>query len=272
MEALRTKVELGDDAVFYSGGTELLLVMKLGLAEFGHLIDLKRIEELALWTVEGDSIRIGAAVTHNTLERDTTIRSRFPAFTTMLSGIGNLRVRTSGTLGGNLAFADPHSDPATFLTAVGGTLTILDGSGKERTCPVADFTIAPYLTNLEEGEIVTSLSVPIQADSVRVSHRHLRFRERPALTVTVVAQLNGGRSRDFRVALGSVTPTPQRLADVEALLAGGESPESEAVYSATCAAISTFDDADGSADYKRHLAGVIVQRTIGEILEHESVG
>src|SRR4029077_1999458 len=108
----------GDDAVVYCGGTELLLVLKLGLAAYPNLLDLKGIPELRVFEERDGTLRIGAAVTHRELESSPLVHRLVPALAEMERRVANVRVRSVGTLGGNLCFSDPHSDPATLLLAL----------------------------------------------------------------------------------------------------------------------------------------------------------
>src|SRR5205807_9843814 len=100
------------------GGTELLLLMKLGFSSYGHLVDIKGIEELGGIRAENGVLVIGSTVTHREIERSPLVLERLPALAAMERGVANLRVPNGGTLGGNLCFSDPHPDPATFLLAL----------------------------------------------------------------------------------------------------------------------------------------------------------
>lgn len=110
-EATEILSELGDGAVVYAGGTELLLLMKLGFAAYGHLVDVKPIAELSGVSVVEGHLRIGGAVTHRAIERSPLVVAGWPALRQMERSLANIRVRNVGSLGGYLAFADPHSDP-----------------------------------------------------------------------------------------------------------------------------------------------------------------
>src|SRR6185312_8684166 len=105
----------GEDAAVVCGGTELLLLLKLGFAAYGHLVDVKGIEELGGVRVDNGTLLIGATATHREIERSPAVLERLPALAAMERDVANIRVRNVGTLGGNLCFSDPHSDPATFL-------------------------------------------------------------------------------------------------------------------------------------------------------------
>jgi aerobic carbon-monoxide dehydrogenase medium subunit len=256
--------ELGDDAIVYSGGTELLLLLKLGFAEYAHLVDVKRIAELHGVETSGDVLELGAAVTHRELERSPVVRERWPAFASMERHVGNLRVRVMGTLGGNLCFADPHSDPATFLLATGGSLVCRKGDGQPRELSIEDFVKGPYQTTLETGELVTAVRLPHPGPGAGIAHEKMSLHERPAVTVTCLARVEDRQVTSASVAVGSVGNRPGRARDAEVALEGAPAGELDAALaSAAEAAAETADpveDANGSIEYKRQLVRVLVKR------------
>lgn len=265
----------GEDAAFYCGGTELLLLLKLGFASFGHLIDLKRIDELAGIRLEkgapgststGDALVIGAAVTHRELERSQLVLGRLPALATMERRVANLRVRGVGTLGGNLCFSDPHSDPATLLLVLDAEVECRRGDEPVRTVPIADFVIGPYQSGLRQGDVLTAVRIPLPPPEATVAHAKFAFHERPTATVACLARMADGAVAEARVAVGSVGARPVRSPAAERLLTGMRAHDldtgvlAEAGESAAEEA-SPVDDATGSADYKAHLVRVLVERT-----------
>ncbi|HMG98773.1 MAG TPA: FAD binding domain-containing protein, partial [Gaiellales bacterium] len=135
----------GDDAILIAGGTELLLLLKLGFGAYGHLVDVRGIPELTGIRLENGFVELGAAATHREIERSAVVHERIPALAEMERSVANIRVRTAGTLGGNLCFSDPHSDPATFLLASGAELVCRRGVA-ERTIPIGEFVRGPYET------------------------------------------------------------------------------------------------------------------------------
>jgi carbon-monoxide dehydrogenase medium subunit len=262
----------GDAAALYCGGTELLLLLKLGFASFSHLVDLKGIEELRGVRMEDGALVIGAAVTHRTLERHPLVRERLPALAAMERRIANIRVRSAGTFGGNLCFCDPHSDPATFLLALDGAVDCRRGGGRPRRLAVSELVVGPYQTALEPGEVLTAVRVPIPPPGSAIVHEKLAFHERPAVTVTCLARAAGGLVAEARVAVGSVGPRPLRVAEAERLLIGldAERPDERALEEAAAAAAAAcapVEDANGSVEYKRHLVSVLVRRSFRSALE-----
>jgi carbon-monoxide dehydrogenase medium subunit len=265
-EATEQLAEHGDDAALYCGGTELLLLLKLGFASVGHLIDVKGIEEICGVRADDGALVIGAGVTHREVERDPIVRERLPALAEMESRVANLRVRNVGTLGGNLCFSDPHSDPATFLLALDAELECRRGGSAPRRIPLADFVVGPYQTALEPGELLTSIRVPLPAGGMRIVHRKFRFHERPAATVTCGVRAEGDSIHEARVAVGSVGVRPVRVTEAERLLVA-EGVEAIARAGEEAATVAgAVEDANGSVEYKENLVRVMVERALREAL------
>lgn len=260
----------GDDAIPYSGGTELLLLMKLGFADYGHLVDVKGIEELRRLDVADGALSIGAAVTHRELEVSPLVRAQWPALAEMERGVANIRVRTSGTLGGNLCFSDPHSDPATFLLVADAEVVCRRGGGVPRTLPLREFLRGPFETALEPGELLVAVRVPRQPAGAAMAHMKLAFHERPAATVSCLARLEGRRVAEARVVVGSVGVVPVRASAAERLLTGIEIGDDGALDQAGEAAAAEADpveDSNGSIEYKRNLVRVLVRRCFAKAAE-----
>jgi carbon-monoxide dehydrogenase medium subunit len=256
--------ELGSAAALYCGGTELLLVAKLGLTDFTDLIDVKRIEELAGIDANGE-LRIGATTTHRELEHSPVVRDHWPSLAAMERHVGNIRVRNVGTIGGNLCFADPHSDPATYLIAAGAQLIARHGGGAPRKIAVEAFTRGPYRNALAAGELLVAVEVPKLSPGSAIVHRKMSFRERPAITVTTNVTVIDGGVAEARLAVGSVGVAPVRLRAAENVLVGADAsaPSDEQLLQFAEAAADEAQpvaDANGSVGYKRQLVRVLVGR------------
>jgi carbon-monoxide dehydrogenase medium subunit len=268
-EAHATLEEFGDDAAVYCGGTELLLVMKLGLASYPQLVDLKRIPELHVLAEQNGSLCIGAAVTHRELESSTLVQRLLPTLAEMEHRVANIRVRSAGTVGGNLAFSDPHSDPATFLLAAGAELVCRRGD-TSRTISMGEFVRGPYETALEPGELLTEIRIPTPGTSVAMAHMKFAIHERPALTVSCLVRAEQGRVAEARIAVGSVSAVPARVPEAEAALVGvdlePDDPALAQVGEAAADSSTPIADANGSVEYKRNLVGVFVRRCCSEAL------
>jgi len=266
-QASRLLADLGDDAAAYCGGTELLLAMKLGLASYEHLVDLKRVAALRGISAAADGgVRIGAAATHREIETSAALRARYPELAAMISQVANLRVRSVGTLGGNLCFADPHSDPASFLLAAGATMICQRGE-ESRRVPAAGFLAGPYQTVLAPGELLTAVELPARPDRTGLSHLRMKLTERPVVTVTaLITATPRGDVAQARLVVGSVASVPFP-ADATAL--PGTSPADFARRAAACAdqaaaECAPLPDGEASPDYLRHLVFVHARQALGE--------
>lgn len=274
-EATALLERYGDSAALYCGGTELLLLMKLGFAQYGHLINIRAIPELQGVHADNGALHIGAATTHRQLEHSPLVRERWPALAAMERKVANIRVRTAGTLGGNLCFADPHSDPGTFLLVTGAELVCRRGE-EERTVPVGDFLLGPYQTVLNEGELLAAIRLPAAPPGARVVHRKLSFHERPAATVTCLVQVDDGTVAEARIAVGSVGVVPVRVPEAEDTLRGiaanvPDMSRIEVAGEVAAEASGAVEDSNGSPEYKRQLVRVLVKRCLVEALTSQSV-
>jgi aerobic carbon-monoxide dehydrogenase medium subunit len=269
-EALRLRAELGEDAAPYAGGTELLLTMKLGVIDYGHLIDLKRVPELAGIERRDGVLRIGARATHREIELSPLVRSAAPALAELEHHVANVRVRAAGTLAGNLAFAEPHADPGALLAAAGATVELAGPDG-QRELAVEEFLVGAYETALESDELITAVRVPVADADVRAAYRKFQVLERPTVGAAAVGRVVGGVfAAPPSVVVGAVDERPIRVpADALAGAAPGDADALEEICAAARDAVDPVDDLAGSADYKRHLTGVLVGRALAALADEE---
>lgn len=274
-EAFAAFAGTNGDGAWIAGGTELLQVMKMGLAQFATLVDIKAIPELHGIALDADGgLVIGAGTTHRLIERSLTVREAVPGLAALAAHVANIRVRNTGTLGGNLAFAEPHSDPATFLVACDATVR-LAGPGGGRELTVHDFILGPLFTAREADELILNIRIPAACPGVGRAYAKFAFFERPAASVAVQLAVREGVVSACTVVVGSVSEVPIVVGSAGAALAGADG-QPEAIEERLAAAREAFADLDivadvnGSADYKRHLAGVLLgraaQSALGEAL------
>jgi carbon-monoxide dehydrogenase medium subunit len=274
-EACELLVRFGDDAVPYAGGTELLLLMKLGMARPRHLVDVKRIPGLGEITdapgvgAAAPRLTLGATSTHRAVERSPRIQGRCPLVAATARHVANVRVRNVGTVGGNLAFADPHSDLATLFLTLDATIELVSARGR-RVLPLADFVRGPWETARQPGELLTSVGLTPWPASTGAAYVKFGVYERPTLGVAVALQCAPGdptgRVTAARVAIGCVNPRPVRVLAAETRLVGARLAELDDVLDAAAAAAvdgaDPDDDLHGSADYKREMVAVFARRAL----------
>ena len=266
-EASEELVRLGERATIYAGGAELILLLRYGMVHAEYLINIKGIDGLSEIGWDGRTVQIGATVTHRRLETDSLIRERLPLLADAESRIANIRVRNQGTLGGNLCFNDPHSDPGTALLLHEAKVVLARKDG-HRQIPLSDFLSGMYSTGLEPGELLQKVFVaplPVEwgAAYLRV-HRY----QRPTLNVAVAAKLQNGAVEDARLAVGCVGPKPLRLSELEAKIRGEKLDSAKQIFADSKPylkdKLEPVDDLLGSADYKIYMAAVLLSRALSQ--------
>lgn len=261
-----------DGATAYAGGTELLLAMKMGFLRFGHLVDVKGIGELAGLRVDADrgEIAIGASVTHRRIEKSAAVNAAFPLLAGIERTVGNVRVRNSGTIGGNLCFAEPHSDIAALAVLLGARLHVVSASG-ERVIDAADFLLGPFETALTRGELLREIVLPMPSPRTGIGYRRFAVKERP-LVVAAAALTTDAQAEVLQatVAIGGVTPTPERCAAADALR---EHPLMRVrelaaeVGGQVAASADVISDLEGGEDHKRQVVAVLVKRALWDAID-----
>jgi carbon-monoxide dehydrogenase medium subunit len=267
--SLQDAVELlqkhGDDSRPIAGGTTLVILMKQRALHYKYLVDLQTIPGLSQIAHESDGVRIGALVTHRMVETSPVIRQAFPALAEAFSHIGNVRVRQTASVGGNLAHADYRLDPPPVLLVLNAELNVFGPQGA-RVMPIQNFFRGMYETALTPGEILVGVKVPFTpADSRAVYLRYsaLSANDWPCLGVAGFLSKANGRCKDLRIALGGMAATPVSLDGLEfANDQPLDQPVIDKVLDLVERQIAPFSDLRGSEWYKRRMARLFVKKTI----------
>jgi carbon-monoxide dehydrogenase medium subunit len=261
-EASQMLAEFGDKGRLYAGGTELLLAMKHDLLRYEHLLDVKTIPNLDKIELKNSALTIGSTATHRAIERSTVVQQNLPVLADMENHVANVRVRASGTLGGNLCFAEPHSDPATLLTALGAKAHVQGKSGT-RTVSVDKLITGAYETSLASDELLAAIEIPLLSKSQRAAYLKFQLKERPTLGLALVLDTDGDMIKKATAVVGSVSAVPTQSDKANQLLTGVKTQVEKQLNDAGEAlaeAADPVDDLEGGADYKRHLIGVFLRR------------
>ncbi len=268
-EASRMMADRGDDCRLIAGGTALLLGMRQRMLTPTLLVSLNGIGALrGIAFDEHKGLRIGALTRHAELAREPVLRARYPMLADMASRLANPQIRNQGTIGGNLCYADPTTDPPGCLLALGASVVLASHAG-ERVLPIEQF-VDFFSTALLPGEIVTEIRVPTPpADHDGRYRRFLRTaaEHRPLLNVSLAVRRSGVTCHEARIVIGASTPKPARARRAEALL-GGRAVTAELaaeVAAAAAAEIEPMSDARGTAEHRRDMVRVIVRRTIEDL-------
>jgi aerobic carbon-monoxide dehydrogenase medium subunit len=266
-EALDAASRLDGEARLVSGGTALVPMIRLGLVKPDRLVSLQRIPAMAEIRTEGAALELGAMATHAEIERSRVVRDGWPLLAEAVRRVATPAIRTSGTIGGNLAYAEAASDPAPALLCHDAEVR-LAGPGGTRTVPIASFFRGFYEAALEPGEIVTAVRVPPPPAGARGGYIKFTSRsaeDKPLIGVAALIALDAsGRCADVRIALGGAAPTPIRAERAEGTLRGEAPTDAVARAAADAAAreAEPLSDLMGSAEYRREMIRVWVRRLL----------
>ncbi|HEY7318786.1 MAG TPA: FAD binding domain-containing protein [Candidatus Binatia bacterium] len=267
-EASQMLAEFGEKGRLYAGGTELLLAMKHDLLRYEYLIDVKTIAELNRIELKNGCLMIGSTVTHRAIERSALVKENLPVLAQMATKVANVRVRASGTLGGNLCFAEPHSDPATLLVALGARAQI-QGKAGAKTVGIDKLITGAYETSLAADEVLTGVEIPITAKSRRAAYLKFQLHERPTLGLALVLDVDGDNITAATAVVGSASAVPTQSEQTNSLLVGSKAQVEKQLPDAAeslARAADPVDDLEGSAEYKRHLIGIFLRRAFAQAL------
>jgi carbon-monoxide dehydrogenase medium subunit len=270
--------KLGESAKLYAGGTELLLAMRSGFLHYTDLVNVKTVAGLDAIAVSENTLSIGPNATHSSIERSDVVRNHSPLIAEVEHRVANVRVRNVGTLGGNLCFAEPHSDPGALLLLFDAEAEVAGPRGR-RQVAISDMLVGAYETTIAPDEMLVSVSVLGLPAGMGATYAKFGYHHRPTLGMGAAVLVADGVVSDVRLTLGSVPPNPLRLSESEAVLKGeranaladeNNSAIAEAGRLATdvCNAV---DDLHGSAEYKRHLVEVFVGRTVRAALAAQRI-
>ena len=267
-EASQMLGEFGEKGRLYAGGTELLLAMKHDLLRYEHLVDVKTIADLNKIEVKNGSLMIGSTATHRAIERSAIVKQSLPVLAELETNVANARVRACGTLGGNLCFAEPHSDPATLLTALGATAH-LQGKSGNKSVAIGKLITGAYETSLGGEDLLVGIEIPLPAKTQRSAYLKYQLKERPTLGLALVLEVDDGQIKKATAVVGSVSAVPTQSDTANGLLTGPRTQVEKQLVDAAEAlaqAANPVDDLEGGAEYKRHLIGVFLKRAFVKAL------
>lgn len=268
-EALSLLAQGGDDARLIAGGQTLLATLNMRLSEPSVLIDITDIAELKGISIVGDSLRIGALVTHTEIEDSETIAKHAPLLKAAAPHIAHRAIRNLGTWGGSLAYGDPAAEwPACSLSLRASM--IIHGPAGERRISAQDFFIDLYTTSLEPDEILVATEIPL-ASKNEVFYFHELARRHGDYAVAglaAVAQKQGDTLTNCAFTFFSVAATPVMATKVQDLI-NGQKLNDELIAKAVVEArkeIEAIADITNSAEAKQHLIGVLLERGLKQMI------
>jgi CO/xanthine dehydrogenase FAD-binding subunit len=263
--AVASLKEAGADAKIIAGGQSLVPMLNFRLLRPSVLVDINRIAGLAFIEETDKDIRVGALTRHHQLETSPVIARHLPVLSCAMTHVAHLAIRNRGTIGGSLSHADPAAELPMMALLLDAELHVTSASGK-RTVAARDFFLDALTVGLEGDDMVTEIVLPKLPQGTgwgfeEVARRHGDF---ALAAVAVTLTVAGGAIAQARVALTGVGPTTLRATAAETLLMGHalEPNLTGRVIEAVRAVIVPETDLHASADYRRHLAGVLTGRAL----------
>ncbi|MBI2540109.1 MAG: xanthine dehydrogenase family protein subunit M [Deltaproteobacteria bacterium] len=259
-----------EDAKILAGGQSLVPLMKLRLAKPAHLIDLSRIPDLSFIREQDQSIAIGAMTTYAEIEESPLLLRRCPLLPQTASAVGDVQVRSQGTLGGSLAHADPAGDMPAAILALGAEIKAIGPRG-ERTIKAEDFFLGLLMSALEPDEILAEITIPMLEQSktayLKAAQRASGF---AVVGIAVCLQLDSaGACREIRIGVTGVGDKVYRAEAVEKQLLGKklEAGLAQKAAADVTSGVDVIEDINGSKQYRSHLASVYTVRAIEAALK-----
>ena len=245
-----------EDAKLLAGGHSLIPLLRLRFARLSLLVDIGQLDELRYVRRDGDRIAIGALTRHADIAQDPVLLASCAPLADAAAHVGDPQVRHRGTIGGSVAHGDPVGDLGTILLTLDADLVVVGPDG-QRLIPVGQFFTGMFQTALGPQEVLTEIRVPEIAAGT-----YLKFvrRAQDWATVGVAAARVDGR---VQVGLTSMGATPLRAHGVEEAVAAGAAPAEAAAR--TAEGTEPPSDASASAEYRAHLAEVLVRRALAQV-------
>jgi CO/xanthine dehydrogenase FAD-binding subunit len=270
-QALALKAEHGDEAKFLAGGQSLIPAMNFRLARPAVLIDINEIEGLAGIRPRSTTVGVGPLTRYRALQRDAAFAGMFPLIGEALPHIAHPQIRNRGTIGGNLSHADPASELPAIALALRARLRV-QSAKKERLIPATDFFTGALTTDLQPDEMLVEIELPSPKPRSGSCFMEIARRRGDFAIAGVAAMVTMDRRdkcAEIRLTLCGVGETP---VDASAAADGliGQAPSEQAIREAAASLqrmIEPAGNVHATADYQRHVAGVLAERALKTAFE-----
>ena len=266
-EACELAAELGEGAMFMAGGTDLLIKIKRKMIDPKAVIYIKNIKGLDEVSFDvATGLTIGSTVTLTAIENHPLIKEKYPAIADAAHATANVQVRNMATITGNLCNAAPSAENAPVLMAMGAQVNIIGLDGV-KSVPLDEFFKGPGQTVLKQGELITSVCVPVPPKGSGASYQHISARGKvdiSAVGVGAMLTMNGDICEDARIFLGAVAPVPMMAANAQNVLKGNKLTE-ELLQTAGLEAskeAKPITDMRATAEYRTLMVAVLTGRSI----------
>lgn len=270
-EALELLAQYGEDAKIMSGGQSLIPLLNMRLSTPEYIIDLGRVDELNGIREEADAIVIGGMTKHGNVEKSNLVKQNCPLLSEGIRWVGHTQIRNRGTVGGSIAHADPSAELPCIITALRGEIVVASRD-EELTLSPEEFFLSYLLTSLQPDQLVKEVCFPKMKQGSGYAFEEIsrRYGDFAMAEAAVVIHLDSnGAISDAKIALGGANPVPFIPEDTEEFLKG-KIPTTNLIKEAAFMQLDDLDpegDLHGSAKYRRHLSGVLLERALTKAAE-----
>ena len=274
-EVIAALGEGAGEAKVMAGGQSLIPVLKLRIASVGMVVDINRVAGLDGIEESDGELRIGALVRHAQAERSPLLTKRYGLLGSTARLVADPLVRNRGTICGSLAHADPQGDWGAAMLAARGSV-VARGPNGERTIPVEELALGPFMSTLEPDEVITEVRVPDPGPRTGGTYLKLERKIGDFATAAVAVQvtLDNGNVGQVGIGLTGVGPTNMRASAAEDALRGSQATDDAIREAASLAAAAAHPQSDnrGSAEYKRNVVRVFCERGLRTAISAATAG
>jgi len=262
-DAVALLAKHGDEARAIAGGHSLIPMMKLRMAEIGHLVDLQGIGDLKGISIDGGTVTIGAMTTQHELIASEALASAAPIIREASLQIADPQVRYVGTIGGNVANGDPGNDMPGLMQCLDATY-VLSGPDGTREVAARDFYEAAYFTARSDDELLVSIRFAAPKGGYAYEKQKRKIGDYATAAAAVLIEKDGGSCSAASIAMTNLSDTPVWCEAAADSLVGTSLNKAaiDAAVAAMTGAIDPQEDNRGPVDFKKHVAGVILRRAI----------
>lgn len=265
--AVQALADAGGDGKIIAGGQSLMPMLNFRLLRPSILIDINRIPDLSYVRDDGDEIRIGSLTRHRMLETSDIIARQFPVLHEAMGYVAHLAIRNRGTIGGSLSHADPAAELPMMSLLLDARMEVQSPSGR-RTIEARDFFFGALTTALDDRDMLIEVRLPKLPQGTGWAFEEVARRsgDFALASVAVIMKSDGDTISDLRIGMMGIGETPMRATDAENILAGQRYSETAvaAAVDAIRAAVEPNTDLHASADYRRHLVGILAQQALAK--------
>ena len=269
-EICRLLADAGDEErKIIAGGQTLVPLMAMRMARPDMLIDINDVAELAGINDHGDHVSFGAGTRQRAIERSDIVSDRLPLVAKAVRNVGHQQTRNRGTIGGSIVHGDPSAELPMAALALEATMILRAVSG-ETEMPIDSFFEAAMVTNIEPGQLLTEIRVPVWQDArIGTGFHETSSRQGDFAIVAAAAQValaEDGKVTRAAISVGGAAPSPVKLHGLEAALIGKSADGFQDIIALVDEEIDAETDVHATAEYRRRVTRKLVSRAIDDAI------